>query len=232
MTSAVHVAVGRVPELADVAQGQAPAWLSPGEQARLERLTAATRRMEFIAGRRLARQLLATVYAGAPEQWQMSAPESGRPTVIGPAGVRPYVSLSHSGGHVACAVAPHPLGLDLECDIRPRDFLTLADVICTTAEAARLRAADQCARARLFYECWTLKEAWLKSRGEPLSPARLALIGTEITKDQTTADGRLWHGAGFVLALVASPGFPVRWVGEALPHESRWRITDAAALEA
>jgi 4'-phosphopantetheinyl transferase len=227
----VHISVGRVPELAETAQGQGLAWLSAAEQMRLARIVAAGRRSQFLAGRWFARQLLATVYGGKPGGWQLSAPDDG-PALVedAPGPNRPHISLSHSGEYLACAAAASALGLDLEAPRRVRDFLGLADVICCTAEVARLRAAQPRACEALFYECWTLKEAWLKSRAEDLSPGRLAQISTEHAGSGTPANGRTWRGEGFTLALVAAP-VSVHWIGN-VPGDCRWWwISDAAMAE-
>ena len=223
--AAVHLCLGRVSRLAESAQQGGLGWLSPAEQRRLNRIAASARRSQFIAGRWFARQLLAAVHGDRPEQWRLTAPDEGPPRVEHPA-IPAHISLSHSGDHLACAVAPSPVGLDLEAPRRTRNFLALADVVCCAGEKARLLAAQPAGREALFYECWTLKEAWLKSRGEPLSPGRLAQIRTDRALSPLTAEGRTWRGADFILALVANPLLPLGWIGDAPGEPLIWRVGD------
>jgi len=230
MSDAVHLSMGWVRASAQAAQGPGLDWLSATEQARLARILAAGRREEFIAGRWFARQLLANVYGGEPVAWSLSAPDSGPPAVLAPApGQAPHLSLSHSGDRLVCAVAGSPLGVDLEVPRRPRDFLALADAVCSPAERERLRAAAPESREALFHECWTLKEAWLKSRGEGMSPRRMALLDTSAAPGGSVAQGRVWRGARFTVALVARPELAVHWIGEAPDAAGWWAIDDPAA---
>lgn len=227
MTGAVHLSIGCVRDLVQESQQQGLAWLSPGEQSRLARISASSRRNEFIAGRWLARRLLAAVHGGVPKAWLLSAPESGPPAVRGPVPGPVCLSISHSGGSVACAVAASPLGLDLEVPRRTRDFPALADAVCSPEERERLHAAEPASRDAIFHECWTLKEAWLKSRGEDMSPGRLAQIHTAPAAG--AAQARLWHGDGLTLALVAQAELEVEWTGRALAGPGWWAIRDAAS---
>lgn len=228
MTGAVHLSMGCVSRLAQESQRQGLAWLSPEEQSRLARISASSRRDQFIAGRWFARQIIAAAYGGDPLAWSLSAPDSGPPLASGPAPGAVHLSLSHSADRVACAVAASPLGLDLELPRRVRDFLALADAMCSPDERARLHAAEPADRAAMFYQCWTLKEAWLKSRGEDMSPGRMAQIHTSAAPSGSAAQGRLWCGPGLTLALVAQPELAVHWIGEALEPCSSWAISDAA----
>lgn len=227
MTGAVHLSLGCVSEWVQESQQQGLAWLSPGEQARLARISASSRRNEFIAGRWLARRVLAAAHGGEATAWVITAPHSGPPTVSGPARAPVYLSISHSGDKVACAVGGCPIGVDLEVPRRTRDFLALAEGVCSPEERQRLRAAEPASRSALFHECWTLKEAWLKSRGEDMSPGRLAQIHT--APALRAAQARVWHGDGLTLALVAQPELEVEWASRALAAPSWWAIRDTAS---
>jgi 4'-phosphopantetheinyl transferase len=228
MSGAIHIAVaGVAPTVRQAAQGGL-AWLSVAEQDRLARITAAARRDQFIAGRWLARQVLAAAGGGEPSQWGLSAPDDGPPLARGP---RPgfHVGLSHSGDLVACAAAPLALGLDLELPRRPRDFLALAEAICSAREREELHAAPVAARELLFYRFWTLKEAWLKSRGEAMSPGRMAQVHTDVPSDEKPACARVWQVGGMTLALVAPVDAQVLWLGDAPGTATAWAIKDAKA---
>ena len=90
----------------------------------------------------------------------------------GPTGNRSS-SLSHSHGYAALAVAPRTVavGIDVEW-LAPREFRGMARIAYSAAECALLDAIDDpqdvCA---MFYELWTLKEAFAKALRLPLVDA-------------------------------------------------------------
>lgn len=191
-------------------------WLSPGEARRLDGLHSESRRAQFLAARWQARWLLAQVHGGAPRDWQLEAPVDAPPGVIG----RPdlFLSLSHSGSHTACALAASPVGLDLEQPVRPRDIAGLVALCCTPREQALFATPD----AALFHELWTVKEAWLKQRGEGIAPRRLAQVEA---LPQPDGDVRTWRGAGWHLAVTATA---VRWWTPEPPVRGAWGVRDLA----
>ena len=89
-----------------------------------------------------------------------------------------YLSISHSRGLAACAVADRPVGLDVEL-VRPAPRRVWEHL----SPEERSHAADDAA----FFRLWTAKEALLKCRGgqfgqlrEPasfLTPEGFALPG-------------------------------------------------------
>lgn len=82
-----------------------------------------------------------------------------------------HVSLSHTSGAVAVALAAHPVGIDIEPVACARDPLRLAARCFAPEEAAALRDMAPSARPRAFARLWTAKEAMLKATGVPLSAA-------------------------------------------------------------
>ncbi|MDB5857873.1 MAG: hypothetical protein JWQ76_1562 [Ramlibacter sp.] len=210
----VHIACGAVEALL----AQAPeAWLSASETARLATLTSAKRRDQFTAARWQARWLLARALGGDPVAWTLEAPHDAPPAVAG----RPdlFLSISHSGGFTACALGTEPLGLDLEAPQRRRDIAGLIDLCCTPGERAILaRSADQEAA---FYELWTVKEAWLKRRGEWIAPRRLQQLDARPAVD---GDVQTWDGMGWRLALWA--GDQAHWWTPRPPTSRSWRVIE------
>jgi 4'-phosphopantetheinyl transferase len=221
---AIHLAVAQVDAL--VAAMPAPAaWLSAAELTRLAQIRVPARRAQFLAGRWLVRELLNLHRPGVA--WSMNAPPQGPPQVLAPHGPAMHASISHSGAQVACAIAPMPLGIDLEVPRRARDIEGLVRTVCTAREQARLATGDVSAG---FYACWTLKEAWLKARGEDMSPGRLAQVDTmppHESKERPCA--LLWRQGGMTLALVAPVDASLRWARPA-PAEvgALWCIEDLA----
>ncbi|MGW2305558.1 4'-phosphopantetheinyl transferase family protein [Streptomyces sp. NPDC001809] len=91
----------------------------------------------------------------------------GRPRLTGDA-ARLHVSVSHSPGARAVALARTPVGVDIET-VRPLPALAMARRWLAPADAdwvARLPAAD---RVPAFYWLWTQKEAVGKARGHGLA---------------------------------------------------------------
>lgn len=81
---------------------------------------------------------------------------SGRPYVDIPS---LYLSVSHSGDMVVCAVSDRPVGIDVE-KIKDRCFGS-ADKICSEEELDYINGS-----AKRFLEVWTAKEAYSKMTGE------------------------------------------------------------------
>lgn len=122
------------------------------------------------AARALLRALLARTTGR--EDWQIRPDARGKPFAFLPDGSRgPFLSLSHSGAHVAVAVSEDSLlGVDIERH-KQRDFVRLAAYAFGPREAvvAARSAAD-------FYRLWTLREAMGKATGDGL---RLAADGRD-----------------------------------------------------
>ncbi len=185
----------------------AHAWLSAAERARLAQIHAPRRAAQFVAGRWLARGLLAERFGGAPDDWMIDASADGAPRVAGHADK--HLSIAHGGDSVACAVGEHPLGLDLEVRRPGRSRAALLEAITGAAERNVLLAGRGDDIETLALEAWTLKEAALKCRGGELFSTMLghrACIwpaGTAHTG--IPANGCSWWHGDTVVAVVSDP---------------------------
>lgn len=230
--------LGTVAEWAARAEAAATGWLGDGEQARLAGIAAEPRRRQFLAARWLMRDLLRQHAPDSrPEDWSVSAAADGPPQVrlrqgADPATERLHLSISHSGAWVACALADHPVGIDLEArpPRRPRDLDALMHGIGSAGELGRWQQTAAAARELAFYRLWVIKEAWLKARGEGITPGRLRQLHTRLA---TPADARatlcemrsgslLACHAG-AMALRALPPLPPA------PEQVDWWAVDDAA---
>jgi 4'-phosphopantetheinyl transferase len=227
MTEAVvHLACARVDDLLPQLPAPHASWLSPQEQQRLAHISTDTRRGQFLAARWQARLLLARASASEAGSWRVTAPEAAPPRVEGRDDL--YLSISHSGGWVACAVAATPIGLDLEAPRRRRDIDGLVDLCCTPREQAGFEGLDAKQRETLFYELWTVKEAWIKRRGDWVAPQRLRQVEAGAG---TAADAWTWRVRDWTLALCAPGVRSVRWWSPLPPLTRSWAVCDAAVSE-
>ena len=211
--SELHLACGAVDAL--LREAGDPAWLSPSERARLEAL-APEKRRPFVAARWQARTLLAQVLGGVATDWVLEAPSVAPPRVRGRDDL--FLSVSHSGDRTACALAGRRIGIDLEQPTPQHDASRLADLCCTPTE----RALFLSPQAALFRELWTVKQAWLKQRGEWIAPGRLQLLEATPRPDGAV---RTWRGEGWHLAATAHQA---RWWGEEPRATRAWTVRDAA----
>lgn len=218
----VHLSCEAVPALLLVAPPVSQ-WMSDAERERLATLQSPARRDQFVASRWQARQLLAQALGGAPQDWLLAAPRDAPPRVL--ADPTLCMSVSHSQGWSACAVARAPLGVDLEVPQPRRDLAGLAALCCTPAEQSMLADLPPADRADRFYALWTVKEAWLKRRLEGVAPRRLAQLDASLVAD---GEVRTWSTVHWRAALCTA-ATPVRWWTREPPTQRAWAVTDASA---
>src|SRR5262245_35807030 len=150
------------------AKSAALATLSPQERQRANGFASELKRAQFV----LAHGLLRTALSHAaptvePRAWRFRVDEHGRPHVAEPACTdRLYFSVSHTDGCVACALSVlETVGIDVETSARQRDVLGIAETWFSAKEIAALRAVPASDQSNLFFDIWTLKEAYIKARG-------------------------------------------------------------------
>jgi 4'-phosphopantetheinyl transferase len=94
------------------------------------------------------------------------------------------LSLSHTRGLVACAVAVDvPVGTDVERVDHGSEIDELVSVVLSPAERSAFRRLPAGARAERFFVLWTLKESYLKALGIGLAGGADAPSLTEISFD-------------------------------------------------
>ena len=137
-------------------------WAMEEDQSQAELRHNETRRHNFLLARAALRALLDT--ATGIKDWYIRPDSTGKPYLLSPTGVTaPHISISHTKGLVACAVASSPIGIDVEY-WRTRDFTALANY----AFGIRERLEVETGGAASFYHIWTLKEAMAKATGDGL----------------------------------------------------------------
>jgi 4'-phosphopantetheinyl transferase len=210
--------------------------LTEEERAREARYHFAADRERFVIGRALARLQLSRYLGGDPRAWRFETNGHGRPALVAAPGTpRLGFNISHTPGLVACVFAHTPdVGVDVEFTGRrlsqeiPERFFAPAEV----ADLRGLPAADQ---DRVFFDYWTLKEAYIKARGMGLAlplahfAFRLSPPGAptiafdpEIPDDPSTWQfGQAWptttHRLGLAVRRPPGADLDVR-IDEIVPH--------------
>lgn len=89
----------------------------------------------------------------------------GRPVVRG-SGL--HISLSHAEGVTALALAPMPVGIDIERIDPEFDVMEFDPDLFGTQDFRELETCQASSRSDHFYRLWTLKEAHIKRQGRSL----------------------------------------------------------------
>ncbi|MBR4669093.1 MAG: 4'-phosphopantetheinyl transferase superfamily protein [Butyrivibrio sp.] len=101
-----------------------------------------------------------------PEDITFDKNKYGKPFVKGHEDI--FYNISHSGDLVVCATSKSPVGIDVQ-EHKSAD-LKVADRFFSKEEIAELAAvSDVDQKKKLFYDMWSLKEAYIKCIGMGLS---------------------------------------------------------------
>lgn len=141
--------------------------LSPDEHERMARLVFDRDRQRFLLTRALVRTTLSRYAPVAPADWQFIANVHGRPEILDrPAGVPDLrFNLSHTDGLIACAVTiGREVGVDVE-HVGRRLTQDVAARFFAPAEVAHLQSLPEDQQELVFFDYWTMKEAYIKARG-------------------------------------------------------------------
>jgi phosphopantetheinyl transferase len=138
-------------------------------------------------GRQVLQQMIGSLDKGLGEPFCIATEASGRPIVVAPDGTPSgiFVSLSHSGAKLACAVSGlGPIGVDIEISREHRDYLGLAEAAFGPRE--HMQCIEQGAPA--FYRIWTLREAMAKALGTGLT-----MVGDRVDRMADGPDEGHWQ---------------------------------------
>lgn len=144
------------------------ALVSAPETARMERFHFEEDRRRHLISRALVRTALSRYGALEPREWRLLADVDGRPYADNlPGGLALDFNVSHAAEMVVLAVSSGRVGVDVESLARDSDIERLDRYFSSTERSALLALAGE-ARRRRFFELWTLKESYVKARGEGL----------------------------------------------------------------
>jgi len=147
------------------------ATLTEDERTRAHRFRARIHQTRFIQARGALRAILSRYVSCEPDDLQFIYGLRGKPSLGGAhaaSGIR--FNLSHSGGLALCAVTRlREVGVDVEVLRADKPLIRLAERFFASSEIAALRGLSQERLTAAFFQCWTLKEAYIKARGDGLS---------------------------------------------------------------
>jgi 4'-phosphopantetheinyl transferase len=105
-----------------------------------------------------------------PGAWAFEEAPGGKPVLAAHDASALSFNLSHTHGFVACAVTlGTEVGIDVENVDRNLRVQEIAERYFAPDELSDLAACPPDARAKRFFDFWTLKEAYLKAIGVGLS---------------------------------------------------------------
>lgn len=142
--------------------------LTDDERTRRERLALEPDRERFVIGRALARTMLSRYADVAPRDWPIAIDERGRPFLRHRPRGAPDLrfNLSHTPGLIACATTiGREVGIDVEHIGRDVSHQGIPERFFSAREVADLRALPPDQQSIVFFDYWTLKEAYIKARG-------------------------------------------------------------------
>lgn len=134
-----------------------------------------------------------------------------------------YFNISHSGNYIVGAVAPSPIGIDIE-KVMPLDF-SVSQYVMTSDEKKRFQSLQtEQQKLDYFYKIWTVKEAYTKMLGIGLSMNLTKVYLTQRTdclyetpqRDVTITTAQL--PANYRLAISANQPFDITFVDCTMEH--------------
>lgn len=167
----MHLWYVDVPRLPDGCLERYPALLSPAERERWQRYRFEKDRRLYLVAWALVRTVLSRYQPRFPSAWRFTTNPYGKPEIASEPGLAPLCfNLSHTDGLVVCAVTlGRAVGVDVENLERSESDLDIAEQYFAPAESAYLKGLTAESRTEAFFAFWTLKEAYVKARGQGLS---------------------------------------------------------------
>lgn len=144
-------------------------YLSLEEQKRSARFSKPGDRQRYLASHAALRKILASYLAYPAQDLVFSSNEYGKPFLSYPHGRqhRPvHFSLSHSGEYTALAFSfSSPVGIDIEKSRASVKPLEISKRFYHPKEASQIASLPSQEQGFLFFQLWTLREAFLKGLG-------------------------------------------------------------------
>ena len=164
----VHVFYARTDQISDPCLlKQYRACLSPAEIRKADRYMKPSDRHLSLVSRALVRYLIFELTGKHPQSLSFSANEHGKPFLAEFPDI--HFNLSHSHGAAVCAMCRGAaVGVDVE-DVGRHTDLSIANRFFSSSEAELVSKASGDEKRKLFFDIWTLKEAYIKAVGKGLT---------------------------------------------------------------
>ena len=168
---AIHLIVTRCEQVSDDLLDRYTHLLSDDERQRNQRFRFARDRRRDLIARALLRTQLAERLELAPQSLVFSRGEHGKPALESHSQATSNLqfNLSHAGDWVVLAIADKRVGVDIEYTSRDNDVMAIADRYFFGNEINQLKSFNENDQRQRFFDYWTLKEAYMKARGEGIS---------------------------------------------------------------
>ena len=169
----------------------ASALLAADERARAARFRFDLHRQRYLRGRAALRRVLGQHLGIAPQRVALRTLQFGKPVVDPRYGLA--FNLAHSEQRAILAVGRgRELGVDIELLRAVTHREALAEQHFSSAERLAIRHAPLEQRDRLFFNCWTRKEAYLKMLGAGIA-RDLTAINVGVDNDSSADVEALLH---------------------------------------
>lgn len=144
--------------------------LSNEEREKHQRFHFEKDRHSYLVSHALVRKVLSRYCGVKPETWCFDFNQHGKPEISF------YIecpnlkfNLSHADGLSACVVSlGNDCGVDVENIQRKNKVQAVAERMFATEETKIMLACDESERQKIFFDFWTLREAYVKALGEGL----------------------------------------------------------------
>lgn len=143
--------------------------LSADEMARNARYRFSHDRHRDLLARSLMRNVLGEYTGVDPREIVFEVGAHGKPSIANSTGLSCHFNLSHAEDWIVLAVSHDPVGVDVEYTPRNNDVIAIADRFFFGDEYRELMSHEDAQRVERFFDYWTLKEAYMKARGEGIS---------------------------------------------------------------
>jgi len=169
------------------------------------------------------RCLLSQHFGDKPGAWQLIERSNLPPAVLGFAPLQ--VSISHSGGWIAAAIADGAIGIDLEQRRERAGLLRFQHLLLAQGEAPDSLDLDQ------LLQRWVAKEAWVKRHHGSALPEQLVELKL-LPASAETASVQLCSTAAFhlgITALATSSTWQVDFGQNEVLQRTYWRVCPSTA---
>lgn len=198
--------------------------LSPQELERANRFHNPLHRSRYIVSHAVLRNILASYLNTPPRELKFDYGPHGKPSIAQPADSNLQYNMSHSNEMAFYAInLDGRVGVDVEYIKKDADMLGIAKRFFNKNEYLRLLQLPQNVQKEAFYQCWTLKEAYIKAHGigltKPLSSFEVIFAESDsencLVKDQDLDEHHLdswkiqsiFNEEGYIASLAVENGY-------------------------